>query len=252
MGIVTNDMVLGSKFKDKYEAIAAIKESLRLLVQIRDKTNFAKLLSSRNIYRGMELAEGYYFEQLFSENNELFSQKEKSLLRTLLVNFNMFELPEDRFIYDGKESKQCAWTYLHQGCLFSIAIETHWLSSYIRGSLIDENNKRLEVDIPNIANAEHLDIHRKKLGIRKYEFNPKHKINVGWGTEMDLNDDEAQKLLLYALPVDREENHLVARKNGKYYSFRCHHGNCYHGYWDNTMPENNRRVADRTEDKRKE
>lgn len=120
------------------------------------------------------------------------------------------------------------------------------------GSLIDENNKRLEVDIPNIANAEHLDIHRKKLGIRKYEFNPKHKINVGWGTEMDLNDDEAQKLLLYALPVDREENHLVAKKNGKYYSFRCHHGNCYHGYWDNTMPENNRRVADRMEYKRKE
>ena len=34
------------------------------------------------------------------------------------------------------------------------------------------------------------------------------------------------------------------KKNGRYYSFRCHYGNCYHGYWDNTMPEKNRRIAD--------
>ena len=70
------------------------------------------------------------------------------------------------------------------------------------------------------------------------------KWNVGWGTEMDLNDAEAQELLLRALPVDEKESHLVAKKNGRYYSFRCHYGNCYHGYWDNTMPEKNRRIAD--------
>lgn len=91
---------------------------------------------------------------------------------------------------------------------------------------------------------EHLEVHQKRLGIRKYEFNPKHKVNVGWGTEMDLNDAEAQELLLRALPVDEKESHLVAKKNGRYYSFRCHYGNCYHGYWDNTMPEKNRRIAD--------
>ena len=92
---------------------------------------------------------------------------------------------------------------------------------------------------------EHISRDRFLPGIRKYEFNPKHKVNVGWGSEMPLSDEDAQKLLNIALPIDGDqERHLVAAYKGKYYSFRKHHGNCYHGYLDNTMPQNYRMVAD--------
>lgn len=60
-----------------------------------------------------------------------------------------------------------------------------------------------------------------------------------------LDDQEAQELLMAAVPVDESYRHLVAKKNGRYYSFRCHYENCYHGYWDNTMSEKNRNIVDR-------
>ena len=94
MEIVTNDMIPDGKFKNKYEAIKSIRECLKMLTEIRNKTSFVKLSASANVFRGMELAEGYYFEQLFNENIELLPQKDKALLRTLLVNFNMIKLPE--------------------------------------------------------------------------------------------------------------------------------------------------------------
>lgn len=62
---------------------------------------------------------------------------------------------------------------------------------------------------------------------------------------MDLNDIEAQELLTIAVPVDESYRHLIAKKNGRYYSFRCHYGNCYHGYWDNTMSEKYRKIVDK-------
>lgn len=59
-------------------------------------------------------------------------------------------------------------------------------------------------------------------------------------------DSEAQELLLQAVSVDNTYKHLIAKRNGKYYSFRRHHGNCYHGYWDDTMQEKYRKLADKS------
>lgn len=38
---------------------------------------------------------------------------------------------------------------------------------------------------------------------------------------------------------------LLDQTDGKYSLFRRHHGNRYHGYWDNTMPEKLRRKVDK-------
>lgn len=68
----------------------------------------------------------------------------------------------------------------------------------------------------------------------------------GKDISMDLTDSEAQELLLQAVSVDNTYNHLIAKKRGKYYSFWRHHGNFYHGYWDDTMWENYRKMADKS------
>lgn len=75
--IVTNDMVLNNKFKDKETAIKEIKSSIQILMSLKKDANFVRLSAERNIFQKMELAPDYYFEQLFYENNDGLSQKEK-------------------------------------------------------------------------------------------------------------------------------------------------------------------------------
>lgn len=244
MDIVTNDMVIHNKFEDKETAIKQIRSSIQILMQLKKDGNFVRLSAARNIFQKMELAQGYYFEQLFYETNDVFDQKEKMILKTMLVNFNKIDLTEERFDFENIESLQCAWAALNDAFLFSIPTEKKWAADKLSGILRGKEEAK-SVEIKNIALKSHIKTYEKQLGIRKYEFNPKHKINVGWGTEMDLDDQEAQELLMAAVPVDESYRHLVAKKNGRYYSFRCHYGNCYHGYWDNTMSEKNRNIVDR-------
>ena len=245
MKIIANDMITNSQFSDKYAAIDGVKESIRVLLQLKKDTLFNRLSSGKNVFRGMELAPDYYFEQLFSEDNDLISQKEKSALRSLLVNFNKIELPEEKFEFQSMESSQCAYAFLNHAFLFSIPVDEKWKTNVLIG-VLKKKEKNENVEINNIAVLNQIEVHKKSLGIRKYEFNPKHKINIGWGTEMDLDDKEAQYLLMKAVPTDETCRHLVAKKNGKYYSFRCHYDNCYHGYWDDTMPEKYRNIVDKS------
>ena len=65
-------------------------------MQLKKDGNFVRLSAARNIFQKMELAQGYYFEQLFYENNDVFDQKEKMILKTMLVNFNKIDLTEER------------------------------------------------------------------------------------------------------------------------------------------------------------
>lgn len=247
MRVVTNDLILNDMFSNKYDAIRAIRDGICILKKLSEVTNFSRLYSSRNIFRGLELAPGYCMEQVFSENNEVIPYIEKQLLRTLLLNFHTIETTEERFVFEDRSSVQCAWAYRRQAFLFSLLIDSKYAAETFKGKLVDKEKQKMNIELDNISKMEHIEIHKRKLGIRKYEFNPKHKINIGWGTEMDLSDEEAQGLLAKALPVDKEEKHLVAKKGERYYSFRCHYDNCYHGYWDNSMLEHIRMIADRVE-----
>ena len=130
-----------------------------------------------------------------------------------------------------------AYSYFNN--LFVLSIETKdiFTRPYLDGILKNDSDT-ICVSVPNISCVEHLDIHKKNLGIRIYENNPKHKVNYGWGSPMDLTDEVAQEVLRDAVPVLNNCDHLVNFYNNKYYSFRRHHENCFHGYIDNTLPDN--------------
>lgn len=227
MEIVTNDIVVQSQFQDKYTAIQEIKKSIKILQELRKNTNFEGLFAERNIFRQWELAPNYYFEQLFSENNELLSRDEKTLLKTMFVKYNRIKPEEAVFCFEERESTQCAWAFFHHAILFSVPVDEKWKSDKLEGFLKWED-ENVNIEIGNLSVLEHIKIHEEQLQIRKYESNPKHKVNVGWGTEMDLTDQEAQELLMKAIPAERAYKHLIAKRDEKYYSFRRHHGNCYH------------------------
>ena len=223
MRLVENDLILSERFQDKYEAISAIKEFLSVIVELKTRYGLKKLLSDRDVFRELMLTDDYHFDRLFSEMDCDLSRNDKSLLRTIRTSWEKIDVSENSwFITEcGTSSKLCSWAYSNNAIMISIPMNDYLSKSSLNGRIDGDNSVSLSpVSIKNIAKMEHISRDRFLPGIRKYEFNPKHKVNVGWGSEMPLSDEDAQKLLNIALPIDGDqERHLVAAYKGKYYCF---------------------------------
>ena len=240
MDIVFNDISVQYPFRDKYDAVEKIKESIKILASLRKQDSSFKLSSQEKI-TGTEIAPGYYFEQLFSEKEGLLSHNYKTAIKTYFLNFNMRTFKNGKFVIDQKESVQCGYAFEEGKLLFSLRTREEFSKKVIKGKYTNDNMNYSEAKIDNIAEEDHLDIHWKKLGKRIYNPSPKHKVDYGWGSDMDLNDQEAQIVLDKAVVAENSEKHLIAKYKGTYYSFRCHWKNEYHGYQDNSMPEHLKR-----------
>ena len=244
MIVAFNDISTRYLYDDKYKAIEEIQRGLETLKYLRKLNPLFKLYAESTI-RYEQLAPGYYFNQIFHEKDEVFSRNNKTFLRTILKNYNKIKWEKNVFRFRNEESVQCAWAYRNGHAVFSFSSQKEFLYEQIKGIYTTEDGAEQPAAIENIADIRHIDIHKDLLGIRKYESNPKHKINYGWGSDMDLSDEEAQKVLNTAIAAGDEKKHLIAKYKGRYYSFRCHYDNCYHGYIDDTMPENLKNKADR-------
>ena len=237
MEIIFNDIAMHYQFKDKYDALEKMKIGIETLVYLRKQNTTFKICSQGKI-TGLEIAPGYYFPQLFSEDNKSLNQNHKTAIRTFFINFNNLTCGKDKFVFEGIESNQCGMAYRTNSLLFSLGTKNYFFERQISGDYVFEETIKRDIKIDNVAKKEHIDIHWFKLKRRIYESNPKHKTNYGWGSPMDLDDETAQQVLDTAIPVPNNENHLINCYNGKYYSFRRHHHNCFHGYIDDTIPEN--------------
>lgn len=240
MEIIFNDIAMRYQFEDKYDAIEKIKLGIETLLYLRKQDTTFKLSSQEKI-TGLEIAPGYYFAQIFSENAYILNQNYKTAIKTFLVNFNNLTCGKDKFIFENKESIQCGLAHRRNGLIFSLGTKDLFLNQKISGDYSVDGITKECVEIDNIAKKEHADIHWYKLGKRIYEANPKHKVNYGWGSVMDLGDEEAQFVLDRAIFAGDDEKHLIAQYQDTYYSFRCHWKNYYHGYQDNSMPEDMKR-----------
>lgn len=250
MLIILNDIALKFKFPDKYTAINKIKELLETVIELK-KVNADFRISSNFSLKDTELAEGYYFSQLFCEPQNIFGKTYQTALKTFFTKYKRCVLDKSEVEYLGVYSGQCAYAYKSNGNLLSLQTKDDFAGDFLPCRYYAEGKDKSgsceRITIRNLALKEHINIHRFQLSIRKYEFNPKHKLNSGWGTEMDLPDPIAQSVLNKAIVAGSDPKHLIAKYNGKYYSFRCHWDVYYHGYQDNTMPEKLRRRLDGAE-----
>lgn len=240
MEIIFNDIAMHYRFKDKYDAIEKMKIGIETLLYLRKQNTTLKICSQEKI-TGLEIAPGYYFSQIFSESNTVLNQNYKTAIKTFFINFNNLTCRKDKFIFEGIESVQCGMVYSTGSLLFSLGTKDSFLEQQISGDYVLGETILRDVQVDNVAQKEHVDIHWLKLKGRIYEANPKHKANYGWGSLMDLNEKEAQYVLDRAIMAENNEKHLIARYNDVYYSFRCHWRNFYHGYQDNSMPEDMKR-----------
>ncbi|RKI89779.1 hypothetical protein D7V94_16475 [Parablautia intestinalis] len=240
MEIIFNDIATHYQFKDKYDAIEKMKIGIEALLYLRKRDASFKICSGEKL-TGLEIAPGYYFPQIFNESNHVLNPNYKTAIKIFFVNFNSINCEKEKFIFEGIESGQCGLAYKINGTVFSLETNDSFTKQKISGKYTPDGKKCETVEIDNISEKKHVDIHWIKLGTKIYEANPKHKANFGWGSPMDLNDNEAQYVLDRSVIAGDEDKHLIAMYQNIYYSFRCHWKNYYHGYQDNSMPENMKR-----------
>ncbi len=236
MEIILNDIAWKHKCSDKYTAIKNIKVAVEILAKLRRHDKSFKLFAKETI-SGSELAPEYYFGQLFSENEEILPQKYKTLIKTHLVNFNKINGDAGLFKIGEHSSAQCGYACSKEKAVFSIITNEIFAEEVLEGLYKDVNGKEIKSFLKNISQEKHLETSSATIGYRIYEENPKHKINYGWGSPMDLNAEEAQIALNQAVSEGKDDKHLASKYKGKYYSFRCHEKNCYHGYEDNGLDD---------------
>ncbi|EOS77942.1 MAG: hypothetical protein OSJ60_14015 [Lachnospiraceae bacterium] len=241
MEFVINDLAIHCQSETTYEAIAHIRKLIVLIKELK-KSKILNTIYFDKKFAGIQLAPNYYIEQML--NDSRLTKDERLFIKTILVKVSKVSPnPKQVFEIENKSSSLLAYSYLNNLFVISIAANPLFGNTFLRGSL-NNGLQVFDVCLFNLSDVEDIEVHKHRLDIRIYENNPKHKLNYGWGSPMDLNDDIAQKILDKAIPVPNNINHLISHYNNNYYSFRKHHENCFHGYIDNSLSENLKKLLD--------
>ena len=200
------------KFNNKREAITAVKELLEIIKYLRENHGLRFLCADRNVFSEVELCDQYWFTQLFSESEVVLSRDEKTALKTFLNRYRVIELPQDVFTESVtmRESGICAWAFCNQVSVISLPMSNHLKRERLTGivSFIDKEDIT-SASIPNISSMHSIKNNGSYYGIRYYDPNPKHKVDKGWGSPMDLDQVTAQSVLNDAVALDPGNKHLV-------------------------------------------
>ena len=244
MKFTINDLVFEYQLKTEYEVIYKIKEFINLLIELKKRKLLETIYYDKS-FRGIELAPGYFFEKML--NDKRLTRDESTYIKTYLTKATRILTNENQKVeIDGKYSLLLPYAYFNSTFLLSIKTTDIYDKIYINGTLHNDKEK-IEISLPNLLSADDIGTHKECLGIRIYEENPKHKVNYGWGSQMDLDEEKAQHVLDAAIYVPGNSGHLINYYNGKYYSFRRHHENCFHGYIDEGLPERLRKLLTKVE-----
>ncbi|MDO5540880.1 MAG: hypothetical protein Q4F83_12570 [Eubacteriales bacterium] len=235
MKFIFNDLPFNYSFENEYTIRVAVEKFADVIVEIQNARKEIQLLYEGDI-NGQDLMPGYTIPQLYNDRG-IRQDKKRVIIRFLTKMQNVNVEQEQEFIFDGNKSKLCGYAIKRNLPAISLQINDKFSLPIIIGS----NNYDEEIQLKNIAEPVHVFIHSSILNIRIYELNPKHKIGHNWGSPMDLDDETAQKILDTAIIYENDDKCLINYYKGKYYVFRRHINNCYHGYINNGVPENIKR-----------
>lgn len=235
MKIVFNDIALAYQKENKFEAIKVFEKFVNTILELEKNRIQSDLVVNESL-KGKKLCDNYCLEQLYNES-KLRADTKRVILR-IFTKIKIIDIDTNNiFELNSVRSKLCAWTLENQNIVMSLDMHDCVNKEYLEGNVIC-GGVVSKVSIPNLCDQQHVYTHSDILNIRIYEENPKHKIGYGWGSPMDLSSTEAQKVLDQAVLYEDNKNCLVNKYNEKFYVFRRHINNCYHGYIDNSIPEN--------------
>ena len=232
MEIILNDLPFEYKLENEYAIVALAESLVSLLIELKKKK--MKVVYKEDNIRGVELYPGYYMPKLFSSKQ--IRRDASRVLVSVFGRMKKIDVSEmNSFDFHGNHSKICSYAVANN--LLVISFRTNYIfNDTILSGRYFENGE--EVEVKNLSELQHAIEYWRELKIRKYDASPKHKINFGWGSEMDLCDDLAQSVLDDAEIYDKDDKRLVNYHEGNYYVFMRHIANCYHGFKNNAIPEN--------------
>lgn len=230
MIVVINDLSFKKFFSDKYEAIEKVRQWMNICKKMElQETTAVEKIYSIILDSDAKIAPDYPFIQLVRDFE---TRDEKRYLIHLLTNLSQPEnMPQDPFFLNGECSNICSWA--KDTAVISLESDLSFGVPTLDGKI-----KQDKVSIKNISKQEHIILYEEFLGIRHFEENKKHRkkpyidATGRHVAAMDLSALEAQELLNRAIEID---GNIYGKKNGKYYSFKKHRSNYYHGYQDNDL-----------------
>jgi len=232
--LILNDLALEYKVNHLSRVYEIVDRFIELIIALQKNQKDVRLVYY-NAINSIELMEGYSFQKLYNDNN--IRKDKRSLLLGLFTRLKIVKTnPEEKFAFNGVVSNLCGWAYFNSNILISVTTDQRFDMPFLSGIIIKIPTNEV-VELPNISDSSHIDIHKMLLDIRIYEPSPKHKIGKNWGSPMDLDFETAQKVLNEAIMYDNDIKCVVGIYNSNYYTFRRHHDNYYHGYIDNRIPE---------------
>lgn len=237
MEMLLNDLPFRYEMSNEHEIKRSVDKFVSIFIELKGIRKNMKLVYFNNNITSVELMPGYNFSKLF--NDKSIPLDKRRIILNLFTKLKIVEMENfGVFNFDGNKSKLCSYALSNEILVISFItnkiFEMHKLEGQIEGcDYIKE--------VKNIGNKEHLVFYTNEIGIRIYEMNPKHKIGSNWGSPMDLDDNTAQQVLDSAIIYNDDDKCLVNLYNDKYYVFRRHINNCYHGYIDEGVPENIRK-----------
>lgn len=225
-----NDLSFGKKFSNKEEAVQKVRQWMEVCKKLElQETTAIEKICSEMIDTSAEIAPDY---PLITLVKEFKTRDEQRYLYHLFANL---EKPEnivcDPFCLKGQCSYICSWA--RKTVVVSLESDIMFDQPILNGQI-----GQREVAIKNISKQEHIREYEEFLGIRHYEANKKHRkqpyIDAAgrYVDAMDLDEEEAQKLLDHAVEI---EGNIYGKRKGQYYCFQRHHDNCYHGYQNNDL-----------------
>lgn len=233
MVIILNDLPFNYYFNNIY----SLKKAVQILCQVFKEFHTMNLdvcLQFKCSLSNILLMSDFPISRLY--NSSEIPKDEKRMILSLFSKIKIINInnEEDYFIYDNRKSKLCSYAIKNNFPVISILSNSCFEFCLLKGNNLN-NDKKVLI---NISKKDHITKHAEYLHIRKYEFNPKHKIGYGWGSPMDLDDATAQKVLNEAQIFQDNDKCLVNKYNNNFYVFRRHYGICYHGYINNKIPDN--------------
>lgn len=226
---VINDISFQYSFATRGLAIEYVHKFLNICKMIkREEVTNVNEIKTGIIDTQMEISPGFKLIQLIQSFQ---TREERTFLLSLLTNQGTYRCEEGNSNpcrIAEKKSLVCA--YAIDNILISLLSHALFDSPVVKGIIAGK-----EIDIRNISKQDHIDCYRKELGIRKYIANDKkHKFDRDnpygkgkVGSRMDLNDEEAQKLLNRAVEI---KGRLYAKRNNYYYAFQNERDIDFHGY----------------------
>lgn len=224
---VINDISFQYPFATRELAIEYMHRFLELCKRIKkeEMTNVNEIKTGV-IDTQREISPDYKLVQLLQNFQ---TREERTFLLSLLTNQGTYYSEEGKPCLIGKkESFVCS--YAIDNILISLLSNALFGSPVVKAIFEEE-----EIEIRNLSKEEHINYHRKELGIRRFIANDKkHKLDRDnfygkgkVGSRMDLQDKDAQDLLNKAIEI---KGRLYAKKNGYYYAFQNEQDIDYHGY----------------------